>query len=108
MIGDGSVLEADSYVGAECRIQGSCVMRRAAIGDGSTLTGCIVSDGAVLGRGCKIGKNAVVGSGCILGAAVTVDEGVRIYPNTKIPSGSRVREDVDEQGYRLLYRAENG
>lgn len=108
MIGDGSVLEADSYVGAECRIQGSCVMRRAAIGDGSTLTGCIVSDGAVLGRGCKIGKNAVVGSGCILGAAVTVDEGVRIYPNTKIPSGSRVREDVDEQGYRLLSMEEYG
>lgn len=102
IIGGGSVIEADTCIGADCRIQGSLIMSGTSIGEGTSIKHSIVADNVTIGRGCRLMEFSAIGSGCVIGSAVTVDAGVRIENGTRIPSGTHLHMDVSKDGYRQL------
>lgn len=93
LIGPYVALCAGSRVGNQALVQHSAV-NGAQLGQRSTVFGCTVCAGAVIGsdatidRGCVVGKAAVIGDGAVL------CEDVRIWPEKQVPAGAHVEGGV--------------
>lgn len=88
-IGPHAVLEAGSTVGRGCRLRRTVVMG-AAVGAESQVEGAILCGGANVGEGCFLYPGAVVGADTWVGEHAILRPQVRIWPNLRIQSGSRV------------------
>lgn len=104
----GSVIESGATLGRSCRVASSLVMKGASLGDGCELDRCVICENVTVGRKTSFGELSAVGSGSVIGSSVTVDAGIRIAPNSKIPSGVRVRRNVSSSGYKLIELGERG
>ena len=55
------------------------------VGEGTSVVGSVVGDGAELGAGCQLHNLAVVGPGAKLGKGTVLDYGLRVGAEQTIP-----------------------
>ncbi|HJR94720.1 MAG TPA: hypothetical protein VJ807_04740, partial [Gaiellaceae bacterium] len=58
---------------------------RTSIGEGASVVGSVVGDGAELGAGCQLHNLAVVGPGAKVGEGNVLDHGLRVGAGQTIP-----------------------
>lgn len=112
VLADGAQILADTvlgdcvYVGAGAVVEKSVLFPGVHIEAGARLYGCIVMDGAQVGRNAQIDAQAVVGSGCVIGENSAVSPGVRIWPGHCVKSGQIVRANLrDTPAHRFSCEA---
>jgi mannose-1-phosphate guanylyltransferase len=83
-----SVLGAAVTIGEGASVDGSVVLDGATIGAFTRVTRSIVGPGAWIGDHCRIEQTAMVGQGARLGSGNTLTAGVRIFPDVDLPDGA--------------------
>ena len=107
----GAVLRGDEShieVGDEVSIQDNAVIhcahelptvigRRAVVGHGALLEGCVIEDGAVVGMGCIVLQRATIGAGAMLAAGAVAAERSQVRAHT-LAAGVPAREKKELSG----------
>ena len=89
-VGDGSIigpyaiLGHNVKVGSNVQISNSVVFPHAEIGDGATLHGAIVGEGAHIGKHAKLSKGAIVGDQAKIKEGVHLSEGSAVCPAKEV------------------------
>ncbi|MFZ5626251.1 MAG: sugar phosphate nucleotidyltransferase [Bacillota bacterium] len=119
-IGADTVIDAEAYVGPftvigrNCHLGSKASLKRAVlwegvnIGAGAEIRGAILCRQVKVGQGSRIYQGAVIGDGTVLGERVYVDAGVKIWPQKRVESGARLRENLvwGERQPRTLFGRE--
>ena len=114
----GAVLRGDEShieVGEEVSIQDNAVIhcahelptvigRRALVGHGALLEGCVIEDGAVVGMGCIVLQRATIGAGAMLAAGAVAGERSEVRART-LAAGVPAREKKELSGAAARWTA---
>jgi mannose-1-phosphate guanylyltransferase len=87
-VGGRAVLERDVTVGEGTTIEGAVVMQGASIGAGCVLSGCVIAAGVTIGDHCVIDGHSIIGEGVRLGDGNIVSNGARLFPGVSLPAGA--------------------
>ncbi|MFA5676453.1 MAG: sugar phosphate nucleotidyltransferase [Christensenellales bacterium] len=99
-IGDGarigrySCIGANAHVGAYSSLSHCVLHEGARVGRHARLSGCVVAVGGAVGERCSVREEAVVGERCRLGQGSRVSPRVRIWPDKSIGFGARANENI--------------
>jgi mannose-1-phosphate guanylyltransferase len=85
-VGGRTVLGRDVSVARGAHIDFSVLLDGCRVGEGTRITGAILSPGVQVGAHCQIGPGAVLGEGVSLGAGNIVGPGMRIFPGVQLPA----------------------
>ena len=96
VIGPNAIINNGVTVGAFSKIQNSCILDDAYIGDNCALNGAIIASGASIKQSSQIFEGAVVGSGAIIGANSQLLANVRVWPNKNIADNMRVVDNIKD------------
>jgi mannose-1-phosphate guanylyltransferase len=105
MVGPGCVIEkavikGPSVLGSKCKISRDTTIEKAVVwsnshvGEKVNLKGCVLDANTRIGNGCEILEEAVIGDNVIMGDNCRVAAGARIWPDRKIPAGSRLEGEI--------------
>lgn len=104
-IGDNVLIGPYTSIGKNCvirnnvRILSSSIYNRVVIGQGSSVSGCIIDNEAMVGDFCSIEHGSVIGPRCVIRNKVTIHSTTRIWPDVIIPDGTTVTEHVLNDDY---------
>jgi len=86
----GVVLGPATTTGPDAVVRRTVTWSSTRIGQGATLLGAVLCDGAAVDAGAGIYEGAVIGPHCEVGARATVAPAVRLWPGTAVQPGARV------------------
>ncbi len=104
-IGDNVLIGPYTSIGKNCvirnnvRILSSSIYNRVVIGQGSSVSGCIIDNEAMVGDFCSIEHGSVIGPRCVIRNKVTIHSTTRIWPDVIIQDGTTVTEHVLNEDY---------
>lgn len=99
-IGDNVLIGPYTTIGKNCvirnnvRVLSSSLYNRVVIGQGTSVSGAILDNDAMIGDSCSVEHGSVVGPRSILRSRVTVHSNTRIWPDVVVPDGTIVTEHL--------------
>ena len=69
-------------------VERAVILNGAEIGEGCTLSDCVVAAGCRVGARTQISGGAVLGEGVTVGADNVIARGARIFPGVALPDGA--------------------
>ncbi|HPY59650.1 MAG TPA: NDP-sugar synthase [Methanospirillum sp.] len=104
-IGDNVLIGPYTSLGRNCvirsnvRILSSSLYNRVVIGQGTSVSGAIIDDDAMISDSCSIEHGSVIGPRTVIRNRVTVHSNTRIWPDMVIPDGTTVAEHMLNDSY---------
>ncbi|WP_373839442.1 sugar phosphate nucleotidyltransferase [Methanospirillum sp.] len=104
-IGDNVLIGPYTSIGKNCvvrsnvRILSSSFYNRVVIGQGTSVSGTIVDNDAMIGDSCSIEHGSVIGPRTVIRNKVTIHSNTRIWPDMVIPDGTTVTEHMLNDTY---------
>lgn len=90
-IGAGTVLLANSVVGADVKLGDAVIINTAATVDHD----CVLGDGVHLAPGSHLGGGVTVGNQTWIGIGCTIKHGIKIGENAAVDPGSVIISDIE-------------
>ncbi|HOJ97192.1 MAG TPA: NDP-sugar synthase [Methanospirillum sp.] len=104
-IGDNVLIGPYTSIGKNCiirnnvRILSSSLYNRVVIGQGTSVSGAIIDNDAMIGDSCSIEHGSVVGPRTVIRNRITVHSNIRIWPDMVLPDGTAVTEHMLNDAY---------
>ncbi|MDL2261142.1 NDP-sugar synthase [Methanimicrococcus sp. OttesenSCG-928-J09] len=99
LIGPYSVIGSNCVIEDDVKILSSYVFNGTKIGTKTTLSGAIVDEDSVVGANCSLENGTIIGPNSKIEEGVTIHSGVKLWPETAIPKGENVKEDILNEKY---------
>lgn len=99
-IGDNVLIGPYTSIGKNCiirsnvRVLSSTLHNRVVIGQGTSVSGAIIDNDAMIGDSCSVEHGSVIGPRTVIRSRVTVHSNTRIWPDLVIADNTTVTEDM--------------
>lgn len=104
-IGDNVLIGPYSVIGSNCTIEdnakilSSYLFDSVFIGEGSNISGGVVSDETVIGEHCFLENGTVIGHKVTVGSNSTIHSGVKVWPEVVIENNSSIQDTIINSDY---------
>jgi len=99
LIGPYTSIGKNCIIRNNVRVLSSSFYNRVVIGQGTSVSGAIIDNEAMIGDSCSIEHGSVIGPRTVIRNRVTVHSNTRIWPDMVIPDGTTVTEHMLNDSY---------
>ncbi|MCL2018611.1 MAG: sugar phosphate nucleotidyltransferase [Oscillospiraceae bacterium] len=105
---EGSVLNDNVTIGANCRITDSVILDGVITANGFNSDGAVVCENVKIKSDVRLSSGAVIGEGTIINENASVESDVRVWQNKTIPANTSVCNDFKYGGKNKIEISERG